>query len=122
MSITPPMRVAYLAMQAVLVAAWWLSLLYPTPRAWFLPGSVLEPAFVAFLVPDLILVVLGSLLAAVLVLRRSPLRSPVSFCLLGALAYATLYTAAWTVALRAPWPSVVLMLLALAGTTLVTVR
>ncbi len=114
------LRVTYLGTQAILVVAWWMSLSYPSARASFLPGSTLEPAFAAFLVPDLVLVVAGSLVAAVLVLLRSRARLAICCCLLGAVAYATLYTVAWTVAVSAPWFGAALMVLALVGTTLVT--
>lgn len=120
--ITPPVRAAYLAAQGIGVAGWWMSLAHPTPRAWFLPAGGLEPAFAAFLVPDLVTIVAGSLGAAVLLLRGSPANRPVCFCLLGAVAYGTLSTLAWTVGVSAPWPGAAWMVVALAGTALVTLR
>ena len=56
-----------LRISAVAVAAWWLMLAaVPASRPWFLPSSNpdLDPAFSAFAIPDLLVVSLASLVAA----------------------------------------------------------
>ena len=95
--------------QAVGVLAWWAAVIGSRAvRDRFFPYGGLDPAFAAFLVPDLILLVGGSLVVARHRLRgvSAPLASGV---LLGAVAYGTLYTAAWTFLLHAPPAGLVAM-------------
>ncbi len=92
----------YLVAQAVVVLLWWGTVLFSeTVRTWFFPYGGLDPAFVAFLLPDLVFIVGGSLLVARRKLRgeAAPRASGI---LLGAVGYATLYTFVWTLLLRAP--------------------
>ena len=100
--------------QAAAVLVWWAAVIGShTARDWFFPYGGLDPAFAAFLVPDLILLVGGSLVVA-----RHRLRgvsgSRAAGVLLGAVAYGTLYTAAWTFLLHAPpWGLVAMLVIAL---------
>jgi len=107
---------AYLLAQAIGVLVWWVAVIGShAVRDRFFPYGGLDPAFAAFLVPDLILLVGGSLVVARHRLRRAsaPLASGV---LLGAVAYGTLYTAAWTFLLHAPPAGLVAMLVIALGT------
>jgi hypothetical protein len=107
---------AYLVAQAVAVIAWWVAVFVTrAAREWFFPYGGLDPAFVAFALPDLVLIVGGSLFVARHRLRGTT--APVaSGILLGAVGYGTLYTAAWTVLLHAPATGLVAMLVLAAGT------
>jgi hypothetical protein len=106
----------YLVVQALAVLLWWVAVfLSGRIRTWFFPYGGLDPAFAAFVLPDLVFVVGGSLFVARQRLRgiAAPRASGV---LLGAVGYATLFTLGWTVALQAPPASAVAMLLLSIGT------
>ena len=102
--------------QALAVFVWWVAVMgWHAPREWFFPYGGLDPAFAAFLVPDLVFIVGGSLVVA----RRKALgeatrRAPA--ILLGAVGYATLYTLVWTALLRAPPAGAVAMVIIAIGT------
>lgn len=109
---------AYLAAQAAAVLVWWVAVIGSrTVRGWFFPYGGLDPAFAAFLLPDLVLVVGGSLVVARHRQRGSaaPLASGI---LLGAVGYGTLYTAAWTLLLHAPLGGLMAMVVLAVGTWL----
>lgn len=100
---------AYLVAQAAVVLGWWVAVLASrTVRGWFFPYGGLDPAFVAFVLPDLVFVVGGSLLVARQRLRGNdaPLGTGI---LLGAVGYAAVYTLTWTLLLQAPAAGVVAM-------------
>jgi len=107
---------AYLVVQALAVFVWWVAVMgWRTPREWFFPYGGLDPAFAAFLVPDLVFLVGGSLVVA----RRKALGEATpraSAILLGAIGYAALYTVVWTVLLKAPPAGAVAMVLLAIGT------
>ncbi|HEY1416792.1 MAG TPA: hypothetical protein VGF41_02770 [Myxococcaceae bacterium] len=113
---TPPDRraAAYLVAQGIGVLVWWVAVIGSRAvRDRFFPYGGLDPAFAAFFVPDLILLVGVSLVVARHRLRgvSAPRASGV---LLGAVAYGTLYTAAWTFLLHAPpWGLVAMLVIAL---------
>ena len=107
---------AYLVTQAVVVLAWWAAVIASRPiRELFFPYGGLDPAFAAFLLPDLVFIVGGSLVVA---RRRARGEVPgrASALLIGALGYATLYTLCWTFLVRAPPASAVAMVLLAIGT------
>ena len=107
---------AWLVAQANGVLAWWVAVIASrTTRAWFFPYGALDPAFAAFLLPDLVLIVGGSLVVARHRLRgtAAPLAAGI---LLGAVGYGTLYTAAWTLLLHAPAGSLIAMGVVAVGT------
>ena len=114
---TPDRRAAaYLLAQAAAVLAWWVAVIVSHPvREVFFPYGGLDPAFVAFLLPDLVFIVAGSLVVA-----RRKARGEAgtrgAAILLGAVGYATLYTLCWTVLLRAPPASAVAMAVLAIGT------
>jgi hypothetical protein len=93
---------AYLVAQAAVVLIWWVAVIgWHRAREWFFPYGGLDPAFVAFLLPDLVFIVGGSLVVA----RRKAggdAATRASAILLGAVGYATLYTLVWTILLKAP--------------------
>jgi hypothetical protein len=100
----------YFALQATLIAAFWLILWrLPAARTWFLPSGDLPPDFRAFATPDLALVAGGSLTTAWLVSRGSRLARTAALVVSGGVLYATLYTLHWTFAVGAPLLSLALM-------------
>jgi hypothetical protein len=106
----------YLLVQAALVLAWWIAVLGSrTVREWFFPYGGLDPAFVAFVLPDLVFIVGGSLYLARAQLRGNA-TSRASGVLLGAVGYGTLYTLVWTVLLHAPPAGAVAMVALAVGT------
>jgi hypothetical protein len=114
----PPDRraAAYLVAQAAIVLAWWVAVFASRPvREWFFPYGGLDPAFVAFFVPDLVFIVAGSLLLARRKWRGEAAGRRAGV-LLGAVGYATLYTLGWTFLVRAPPASAVAMVLLAIGT------
>jgi hypothetical protein len=112
----PRLAAAYFLVQAAAVAAWWGMLLaVPGSRPWFLPAGRLDPAFVAFLAPDLVVLSAGSAITGVFALRQHPLARAGSWFVAGAVTYATFYTLAWTVLVQAPVLSAFLMMAAAAG-------
>lgn len=115
---TAPARrsAAYLVGQAAAVFLWWVAVIAWRPaRAWFFPYGGLDPAFVAFLLPDLVFIVGGSLVVARRKVRGDA-ATRASAILLGALGYATLYTLVWTVLLGAPPAGAVAMVVLAIGT------
>jgi hypothetical protein len=107
---------AYLVAQAAAVFVWWVAVIAWHPaREWFFPYGGLDPAFVAFFLPDLVFIVGGSLLVARRK-ARGDAATRASAILLGAVGYATLYTLVWTILLRAPPASAVAMLVLAIGT------
>jgi len=108
--------IAYLMAQAAVVLVWWVAVLASHPvRELFFPYGGLDPAFVAFLLPDLVFVVGGSLVVARR-RARGGASGRASAILLGAVGYATLYTLGWTFLVRAPPASAVAMVLLAIGT------
>jgi len=106
----------YLVVQAALVLLWWMAVLGSrTAREWFFPYGGLDPAFVAFVLPDLVFIVGGSLAVARARLRGNASPRAVGV-LLGAVGYGTLYTLVWTVLLHAPPAGAVAMVALAAGT------
>jgi hypothetical protein len=106
----------YLVAQAVAVLVWWVAVFgSATVRAWFFPYGGLDPSFAAFVVPDLVFIVGGSVVVARQRLRgRAGMRA--SGILLGAVGYAALYTLGWTLALQAPATGAIAMLVIGIGT------
>ena len=76
-------------LQALAVAGWWLWLwLHPAVRGWFGFGAWPEAVLTAFALPDLLLLVGGSLVAAT---ARGAVRTAAAWLLVGAAGYATLW-------------------------------
>lgn len=120
-----PLVALYLGAQAVLVAAWWIVLwLVPASRGPFLPAAWPEAALFAFVVPDVVVIVAGSAIAAFGSLRARTWTPSMLFALLGAVLYATLWCVGCVVATGEGWLCVAMMIASLAGTawTLVASR
>src|SRR5262245_44866744 len=100
----PRLAAAYFLVQAAAVAVWWGMLIaVPGSRPWFLPAGRIDPAFVAFLAPDLVVLSAGSAITGVLAPKSPQLARTGSWFVVGAVMYATAYTLAWTVLVGAPW-------------------
>ncbi|MFM1870893.1 MAG: hypothetical protein RL398_315 [Planctomycetota bacterium] len=79
----------YWCLQALAVASWWLWLwLQPAARVWFGFGPWPDEVLMAFAVPDLLLLVGGSLVAAA---ARGAVQTAAAWLLVGAAGYATLW-------------------------------
>ncbi len=100
----------YFAFQALALGAWWgLLAVDPAAEALFLPPGAARPELVAFRLPDLLVALPASLLAAVAILagrRWAPLPAWVAA---GALDYAFLYCVGWSLLREGGWLNVVLM-------------
>ena len=87
----------YFLVQAASIPAWW-GLMYemPASREWFLPSASLEAPVLAFSAPDLFVLGLGSAVAGVLALQQHPAARPAAWLTVGAVAYSTVFTIAWS--------------------------
>ncbi|MBL9077757.1 MAG: hypothetical protein JNL08_09645 [Planctomycetes bacterium] len=111
------LAVAYLWLQAVLVAAWWLALwLWPALRPPFTIGDWPPSTLFAFALPDLVAIVGGSALAAHALPRRRAWARPLLWSVAGAVSYATLWCGGALLATGSGWLSLALMLGSTAGT------
>lgn len=100
----------YFAIQALAVLAWWLTLwLYPNSRQFFMPPDSDEVFLLAFCLPDLALIVIGSLAASFLCWREKSSANVALWLVVGSLAYATLYCLALSLFTNSAWISVVMM-------------
>ena len=98
---------AYLALQALAVAAWWVALYARPPlRALFRPPAAPDATLLAFAPGDLLLA-LGSALAAASPAR--PARSIAAWLVAGAMSYAAAYTVVLAVTCAAGWLGAILM-------------
>jgi hypothetical protein len=101
---------AWFLAQAIGVCAWWLLLVVlPRSRTWFLPSSGIGSSFVAFALPDLVVLALGSAIVAWLVAREHRMAPTAAALVAGGALYAALYTVAWSRLVHAPILPVVLM-------------
>lgn len=99
----------YLALQAVLVAAWWgLVIVVPSTRAWFEPPGRPE-VLTAFWPADGVLLCLGSVVACVGVARRAAWAAASVWVVFGGFAYATLYCIGLVLHAGGPWLPVLVM-------------
>lgn len=81
----------YLALQGLAGAAWWVMLWrWPPSRAWFFASTFDATLVGAFTLPDLVLFVVGSLVAALALHRRRRWGLVATAIVAGATAYATL--------------------------------
>lgn len=101
---------AYFVLQGLAVAAWWVLLfLHPPVRAWFLPYGSPERDLLAFWLPDLALVAVGSLLAGLFRFLGNPWGPPLCWLVAGGVDYATAYCLAWSLASGEAWLGFALM-------------
>lgn len=108
----PPAKLvpSYLWLQAMLVAGWWLVLwLAPTARTPFVVGAWPEATLLAFAVPDLAVLVLGSGTAAHGLAHDRPWARPLLWLVAGAACYATLWCLGANLATGSGWLSTAMM-------------
>jgi hypothetical protein len=112
------LAVIYLALQAALVAAWWLMLwLVPSTRTLFLAAPDWPPAtLLAFALPDLAILVIGSAAAAMGLRRQAAWTRPLLWLVAGAVGYATLWCLGANLVANGGWLASVLMLASSLGT------
>lgn len=100
----------YLRLQALLVASWWLALwLAPSTRPWFVVGDWPAATLLAFALPDAVVLVLGSWLAAHGLANSRPWARRLLWAVAGAAFYATLWCLGANLVTGAGWPSTALM-------------
>jgi hypothetical protein len=98
------------AIVAAGVAVWWFFILHvPASRAWFFPGGVVEHPLRAFVMPDLLVLALGSAIAAWLILTGRPGAVAAAWFSAGAACYAAAYTIGWSLHEDVPPASPLLM-------------
>jgi protein-S-isoprenylcysteine O-methyltransferase Ste14 len=99
----------YFALQGLAVAAWWAWLFFvPESRALFRLGSS-DEVLLAFWLPDLAFLALGSLVVSVLCLTGSRFLTAALWMTVGAFAYAEFYCLAFALANDSGWLGVTLM-------------
>jgi protein-S-isoprenylcysteine O-methyltransferase Ste14 len=102
---------AYFSLQGAAVALWWLLLVFfPSTRVYFQIDANSESALLAFWLPDLLLLALGSLVAGVLCFGGSSLATAAVWFTSGAVCYASLYCLSLAILTGAGWLGVTLML------------
>lgn len=113
---SPQLVTAYLWLQAALVASFWLWLwVIPAAQPAFLVEGWPTDTLLAFALPDAVIVVLGSAIAAHTLRSRPATARPVLWLLLGAVGYATLWCLAVTLATGAAWLALLPMLACTGG-------
>ena len=109
----------YLMLQSVSVAAWWLTLIaVPTSLSFFQPSGWPKESLLGFWLADSVLLIAGSMIASVLVIRNSVSSSTVMWGLAAAIWYPTLYCVGVSVLTDESWIASAMMV-TMAGLTLV---
>lgn len=104
------MLVAFYALQGAGVILWWAILhALPATRGWFFPSGEIDAVLAAFMLPDLVVLGMGSLLTAFALRRQTGAVRPLAWLVAGAANYAMLFTIHWTVTVDAPILSLALM-------------
>ena len=108
---------AYLLVQSLLGAVWWILLfLRPSTRRVFVPEQFLDAVLLSLAAADVALFVLGSLFAGLALLWNWKHSRAICLIVLGAVTYATLMCLGWFAITGQPIVSVICMMLATAGT------
>ena len=119
----PRFAVAWFAGQAILVAVWWVWLwLHPAARRWFLVADWPSAALLVFALPDAVVLIGGSALAAFGRWRGRAWAQPAAWFVAGGATYATSWCLAASLATGTGWLATVLMLASAAGTLWCTRR
>ncbi|MFZ1701666.1 MAG: isoprenylcysteine carboxylmethyltransferase family protein [Pyrinomonadaceae bacterium] len=101
----------FFAAQGTGVIVWWcLLVFYPESRLFFVLEPNRETSLLAFWLPDLLFMAVGSLVAAVLIGQRNKYSVAAMWLVTGAVSYAALYTSAFVLMTDRGWWGVVLML------------
>lgn len=102
---------AYFLLQGAAVSGWWLLLFFfPSTRRYFQMDAASENMLLAFWLPDLLLLALGSLTAGVLCIGGSNLAPAAVWFVSGTVSYASLYCLSFALLSDAGWLGVTLML------------
>jgi protein-S-isoprenylcysteine O-methyltransferase Ste14 len=100
----------YFACQGLAVVAWWGYLaVVPAARSIFLPPGASDLDLLAFRLPDLLVIVPASLIAAAAILSGRTWALVPAWASAGAMVYAFVYCVAWSVLREGGWINVVLM-------------
>ncbi|NOT62662.1 MAG: isoprenylcysteine carboxylmethyltransferase family protein [Acidobacteria bacterium] len=103
--------IGYFALQGLSVLAWWLWLgLQPSARKLFLPPQADEHWLLAFALPDLLIVGIGGIAAALALGQKTSTANALTWLVTGGMIYAALYCLALSWLTDAAWLSVLLML------------
>ncbi len=104
----------YFAIQGIAVISWWLFLLlFPSFRIYFQMDDNSEATLLAFWLPDLLLLAVGSLITSRLCFVDNKLASIASWFVSGTVSYATLYCLAFALLTDQGWLGTTLMLVAM---------
>ncbi len=99
----------YFALQGLAVFAWWILLFsVPSSRKFFQMGDS-ETVLLAFWLPDLFLLAIGSLLVCVLCWLNNKFLNIAAWFVVGAISYASFYCLAFAMMTDTGWLGVVLM-------------
>ena len=100
----------YFLFQGFAVVAWWIVLIWrPEIRRYFQLEANSPTSLLAFWLPDVVFIAVGSLIVAYLVYSRNRFEIAALWLLTGALSYATAYTFSYTLATDLGWLGVVMM-------------
>ncbi len=103
---------AYLVLQALLVSLWWIWVLGDEQvRRIFVPARIPDEVLLSFLAADAFILVLGSIAAAIQLLRSSSRAFVTLLITTGGLLYGTLHCIGWMVLDPAAWPALAFMIL-----------
>src|SRR5687768_9452171 len=99
----------YYGLQSIAVAAWWILLFFvPASRVHF-QMSDSETILLAFWLPDLLLLALGSFVASIFCFFENKFASIAAWFVVGAISYAALYCLAFALSSDTGWLGVTLM-------------
>ncbi len=101
----------YFFLQGAAILGWWVWLfLFPESRQLFLGASAPDRELFAFLLPDLSVTAVTSLVASLLFFRELSWFVPIAWLSAGSIVYAALYTVSWAAAGQGSWLGVAFML------------
>ncbi|WP_298866068.1 hypothetical protein [uncultured Gimesia sp.] len=102
----------YLLVQGMAGIFWWILLFQmPESRAWFLSEQFPEQVLMSFWLPDFLILILGSFLAAEGYRNHRSWFQPVLYFLTGGISYISLYLLALSISTQAGWLGTGIMLL-----------
>jgi protein-S-isoprenylcysteine O-methyltransferase Ste14 len=100
----------YFTLQGFAILAWWLFLAaFPSAHKLFIPTGASEMELLAFCLPDILVAVPASLAAGVAILAGRRWAVPPAWLAAGAVDYAFVYCAAWSILRHGGWLNVILM-------------
>lgn len=107
----------YFAFQGIAVVVWWILLwIRPQTRELFQLEAASETSLLAFFLPDIILIAVGSLVTAALIWLRHRYEVAAAWLVTGSVSYAAIYSLAFTLTTDRGWLGVTLMLPAMLWT------